>query len=153
MSQIDEDNDIIVLDDDDFIQTTLNLFESSSSSPSLSHVVKDLKQHQIDDDNESNLIDLTNCDDFDLNDLFMIRSHCSTNQFDNISSVQNKDESDQQTKILIKHEIDIKTYMGEFQSCMKEILIDDNEVTFKENNFNHITVNNKSFILNIALLL
>lgn len=52
-------SDIIILDDDDFIQTTLGLFDRPSSDNSNTDDV---------------LIDLT-CDDLDLNDLFLMSSN------------------------------------------------------------------------------
>lgn len=92
------DNEIIILDDDDFIQTTLNLLDK-------------LPKPGEDPDHENNLIDLTS--DFDLNDLFQINP-----------GTNNGNKSDQQ---IVKNELDLKMFNFNFDECMEEILIEDDD--------------------------
>lgn len=97
------DQDIIILDDDDFIQTTLNLLDKLPKS-SLEG------DEQMEDDargsNNSVLIDLT-CD-FDLNDLFQMHAnHASSSQSFPVSNYESG-------KVNFKTEIDSHVVKNEF---------------------------------------
>lgn len=131
-----EDEDIIILDDDDFIQTTLNLLEKFPKfEDNTIENHKDLNQ----DNEDQILIDLTS--DFDLNDLFLIHSNNTSQHF----SVNEKHEfkMDQQ---IIKNEFDFKEFNFNFESCMDEILIDDDNL---KANIQEDNLNNETFITNL----
>ena len=65
----DTDPDIIILNDDDFIQTTFNLFDKFPKQDSLNNCGNSPKSN----DCNNVLIDLTS--DFDLNDLFLMNTN------------------------------------------------------------------------------
>ena len=165
----DIDNNVIILDDDDFIQTTFNLLSKNTSSslpptpqsqtnadnsinnsPSIQNVSStnffntSINSNTNTNNNNNILIDLT-CDDFDLNDLFMLHSN---NEFSNLTSEQNQatnnnpnsinnnnynnqiDSTQQQELATIKNEFDFKAFnfnIKDFTSCIEEILIDDED--------------------------
>jgi hypothetical protein len=81
--------------------------------------------------NNNILIDLT-CDDFELNDLFMLHSN---NEFSNLTSEQNQSTNNANTTnsqelATIKNEFDFKVFnfnIKDFTSCIEEILIDDDD--------------------------
>ena len=147
----EDEHDIIILDDDDFIQTTFNIFSTSSNSSSrVTTNQNDVKNENIyqnssamiDNLNTSNtsnqqnsiLIDLTTCDDFDLNDLLLMHSNnqINFNQNQQISSASNMSsinhsEMMDETKKLIKNELDFKIFNFNFGTSIEEILIDDDE--------------------------
>ena len=140
---------IIILDDDDFIQTTLNLFNQHHShanttpvsnfnpvvtspvlfSSSMTQVNQTQTHQQQNQNSDSNniLIDLT-CDDFDLNDIFFMSTK---NQFTSSSAEKKPDVSNElikTDKVLVKSElISIDFNLNNFNSCYEEILIDDDD--------------------------
>ena len=153
-----QEQDIIILDDDDFIQTTFNLLSStnaSSSAPITSQVLNpnlDLESPVVgasgatnvnfdnpnqNDQQQSILIDLTSGDDFDLNDLFLIHSN-SVSQFNNTANNQNSSQSNtnqNEDEIKsIKNEFDFKAFNFNFGSSIEEILIDDDDEALSEEN-------------------
>ena len=173
-----EDNNVIILDDDDFIQTTFNLLNTSASSSMNTPLVNnhdlsvnktshnsiattnatflDLEAPNKQISSASNiLIDLT-CDDFDLNDLFMLHSNNEYNlaiqnqansQIDAFNSSNLKIKADctfsPQEQVTIKNEFDFKVFnfnIKDFTSCIEEILIDDDneEVMANEVNNQHL---------------
>lgn len=103
----DNDQDIIILDDDDFIQTTLNLLDKL---PKSSLEGDGQMEDAASGSNTSVLIDLTR--DFDLNDLFQMHAnHASSSQSFPVSNhessgkVSFKTESDSH---VVKNEFDLK---------------------------------------------
>jgi len=100
-SEYDDNNDIIVLDDDDFIQTTLSLLEKlpKSAIDCGSDVLQD-QPRATEIENQNILIDLTS--DFDLNDLFQMHENSSNNNNHDAESVN---ATSRQT---IKNEFDFK---------------------------------------------
>lgn len=110
----DKEKDIIILDDDDFVQTTFNLF-----NPPI----------ETNDHQENILIDLTSCDDFDLNDIFLMNSN-SNMQFQQNQPAEPHDSHAQVPNI--KNEFDFKVFnynltRENFGETIEEILIDDND--------------------------
>jgi hypothetical protein len=148
----DDEHEIIILDDDDFIQTTFNIFSSSSSRSINQKESADVKNENlyqnhtalIDNLNTSNtsnqqnsiLIDLTTCDDFDLNDLLLMHSNNQlnlnqnnqTNSASPISNINQQDpEKTDDQKKSIKNELDFKIFNFNFGTSIEEILIDDDD--------------------------
>ncbi|CAF0841485.1 unnamed protein product [Brachionus calyciflorus] len=128
MSGHNSENDTIILDDDDFIQTTLGFFNTGEINETHS-VNFEHTQSLISPDNnhindeQINLIDLTSCDDFDLNDIFMLSS-----QNYSLNTEQNECLTLKKEAFLeIKSEYDFKSVDFNFQSIPELILIDDEE--------------------------
>ena len=172
----DIDNNIIILDDDDFIQTTFNLLSKNNASPASTtclsldnnvdlndaasyvnnrntsstnffnlentkcnsptttpSISSNASNSSCNNNNNNNniLIDLT-CDDFELNDLFMLHSN---NEFSNLTTEQtqtntNSANNSNQELATIKNEFDFKVFnfnIKDFTSCIEEILIDDDD--------------------------
>ena len=123
-SDLNDEQDIIILDDDDFMQTTFNLLNVMPSKIADSGQQSNMycfDSHPL--QQENTLIDLTSCDDFDLNDLLMIHSNGASHTF--ADSNQKKNQTDS-----IKNEIDFKVFnfhLNNFESCMEEILIEDED--------------------------
>ena len=112
----DDNQDIIILDDDDFIQTTLNLLDKTGNSllNDSSHQMQMLDSNSLnpkctesiaDDENNNTLIDLTS--DFDLNDLFQMHANNNNNigctQFSEVGEEKSTD-----CQQIIKNEFDFK---------------------------------------------
>lgn len=95
----DTDQDIIILNDDDFIQTTLNLLDRFPKQSSLNTC--DNSPREAEDCNV--LIDLTA--DFDLNDLFLMNSN---NELASLSQDNDPKMSSKIDNNLIKDEIEFK---------------------------------------------
>ena len=105
-----DEYDIIILDDDDFIQTTLNLLENIPKTGSLDcdllhspidSTTKSSCQQETNANDQNILIDLTS--DFDLNDLFQMHENVDCQPF----SVENTEEGKWSQQI-IKNEFDFK---------------------------------------------
>lgn len=144
----DHEQDVIILDDDDFIQTTLNLFNPMQNLPhysatenlnSTNGLVNDIMINNpegamgfqithLQNENSSqmiDLIDLTSCDDFDLDNLFLMNSSTSSNnpvEFNSCSTNEVELE-----KKMVKNEFDFKVFNFNFGNSIEEILIDDEE--------------------------
>ena len=124
-SDLSDEQDIIILDDDDFIQTTFNLLNvlpPKNADAGQQSNMYCFDSHAL--QQENTLIDLTSCDDFDLNDLLMIHSNGASQSF--MDSNQKKNQPDSS----IKNEIDFKVFnfhLNNFEGCMEEILIEDEE--------------------------
>lgn len=150
-TKIPDDDDIIILDDDDLIQTTYNLLNASVPTRSYDSGTTDHNLNMESQTNAENqsmnnniLIDLTNCDDFDLNDIFLLNSN-SILQLNSSNNESNHSTIDQiDTKNNIKDEIDLKMFNFNItnRDFIEEILIDDNP---EENiHINSITNNNNN---------
>ncbi len=149
--EIDSDQDIIILNDDDFIQATFNLINSSTNNSSQLYNTyengsdKEAEQNNKTEKNEfkptfytepvSNdsdfrlidLIDLTACDDFDLNDLFLI--HDASNQAVNSNQTEICSASQSEDLKIVKNEFDFKMLNTAcFQQEIEEIVINDDDL-------------------------
>lgn len=121
------DQDIIILNDDDFIQATFNLMEQNEFVPNHYEQKYEFKTDTLNNpvDNSDlmiDLIDLTSCEDFDLNDLFLIQE-TSENSF------KNDDQNQQQQ--LIKNEFDFKFFNLNQNDNIEEIVINDFEEVYQ----------------------
>ena len=160
------DSNIIILDDDDFLQTTFNLLNRNASltnntnsnnntsdnkhqSSTFINMAASSPNERASSSSSSStniLIDLT-CDDFDLNDLFLL----DTNNSFNLSLDTPKDTETTMApppppppppphpappEHAIKNEFDFKVFnfnIKDFTSCIEEILIDDDDEDEDEN--------------------
>lgn len=114
----EDDQDIIILNDDDFIQATFNLFNSHNQTNELNEIKPYLiKSPSQTSDLLIDLIDLTSCDDFDLNDLFLENSNLCNMQTN--SEVKNYEN-------FIKNEFDFKTF--NYYNNNEEIIINDDDL-------------------------
>ena len=173
---MESDQDIIILNDDDFIQATFNLINAGTSNSQLynnttntnnnnnADFVNEFNQQEVDFKQQNefkpstfyadsslqqsaclrliDLIDLTTCDDFDLNDLFQIQdsntpANLSLNQpemcspLHSVEVASSLDSDCRQDQKLIKNEFDFKMFnpviANRQQDFIEEITIDDDD--------------------------
>ena len=104
-SSVTYDQDVIILDDDDFIQTTLNFLDKLPKTESTSSSVNNCDDNNA-ESQVSVLIDLTS--DFDLNDLFQMHSNTNVAVTEDFASVEKESVDFKSKQQIIKNEIDFK---------------------------------------------
>jgi uncharacterized C2H2 Zn-finger protein len=111
------DQDIIILNEDDLIQTTLNLFHAPNNNVNIQN---NLPFDTASQGQNSLLIDLTQ--DFDLDEIFLLDAGGNAN---NNNVCFNKNESEFESKLFVKNELDLKCFNFGNSDSTEEILIED----------------------------
>lgn len=133
-----EANEIIILDDDDFIQTTFNLFSRNELNQEDDQFNTTCSNEEL-LKQPSDIIDLTINDDFDLYDMFMVNSGSNYNLNDNKNLKH-------EISLMVKTELESKTMNNLIE--IPEIILIEDEVSSSDN-YNstcNFTENSKSKI-------